>query len=55
MKNTKKFVYKDHFEEYSDLMKLKEAIYFLSDEHLKPIPFNEKKIEFNTKTININV
>ncbi|CAD8046029.1 unnamed protein product [Paramecium sonneborni] len=55
VKNIKKFIYKDQFEEYQELLKLKENIYQLQDESNKPLPFSDKQIEISGKSIILNV
>ncbi|CAD8146174.1 unnamed protein product [Paramecium pentaurelia] len=54
LKNIKKFIYKDQFEEYQDLLKLKDSIYQLLDDNNRPLPFTDKQIEVSGKSINLN-
>ncbi|CAK78771.1 unnamed protein product (macronuclear) [Paramecium tetraurelia] len=54
LKNIKKCIYKDEFEEYQELLKLKESIYQLQDDNNKLLPFTEKQIEGNGKPIILN-
>ncbi|CAD8044127.1 unnamed protein product [Paramecium primaurelia] len=54
LKNIKKVIYKDQFEEYQELLKLKENIFQLQDENNRLLPFTDKQIEANGKSIILN-